>query len=117
GFAPGRNAPRKREGHSLAAFDRETNAFLKRVMSFLGDTHSFTAANARTHFTCGVKRGAEAIVSRRHPKTAAEVGPALRVIVLAAARAERIHQQERPPIVNAWRVIFRITQHHVRRSQ
>ena len=115
--APGRNPQVQREGNRALRGDPEADRVLERVERLRGDPHHRTVGHLGLDLAGAVERGAEAVVGRGLPQALVEIRPAVRVVVLAAAAAERVHHQERPAVLDAGGVVGAVADHHVGRGE
>src|SRR6266700_1933454 len=116
-FTPRWNAQVQREGHGPLRREAKADRIVEGIVCLLRKLNSRAVANPRSDFASAVQGGANTIIRRGHPQALAEVRPAVGVIVLAAARAERVHHQKWPAVLNTWRVVFTVAGDEIRRGE
>ena len=116
---PFRNANVKRKLNAINALRKRNGQLhdvVERIVRRFFDRNGRSVADFRGNLRRAVKSRRQAAVGRRRPKMLDVIRPAVRVIVLTAAAAERVHRHKRPGVADGRVVILRVGDRLVRAS-
>ena len=116
---PFRDANVKRKLNAFDALRKRNGQFhrvVERIVRRFFNRNGRSVADFRGNLRRAVKSRRQAAVGRRRPKMFDVIRPTVRVIVLTAAAAERVHRHERPGVANSRVVILRVRNRLVRAS-